>query len=257
MNGRTAIITGASRGLGYEFSKILAKEKTNLVLVSRSENRLFEIKEELENKYGIQVHVCALDLSVVDAAKQVYAFTERLNLQIDILINNAGYGDSCSFASCDWDRQYRMIQLNNIALMQMTYYYLPSMIEQGYGKILNVASVAAFSAGPYMACYFASKAFVMSFSEAISEETKGTGVTVTALCPGPTHTGFQKAANLPEDARMFRKADNAKDVAQAGIDAMEKGKALCYYGLFTKVRGVLRYLFPRYITRKYAKLLTR
>ena len=154
MNGRTAIVTGASRGLGYEFAKILAKEKTNLVLVSRSEKRLFEIKEELENKYGIQVLVCVLDLSVVDAAKQVYAFTERLNLQIDILINNAGFGDSGAFATCDWDRQYRMIQLYNIALMQMTYYYLPSMIDQGYGKILNVASVAAFSAGPYMACYF-------------------------------------------------------------------------------------------------------
>lgn len=158
----------------------------------------------------------------MDAAKQVYAFTERLNLQIDILINNAGFGDSGAFATCDWDRQYRMIQLKNIALMQMTYYYLPSMIDQGYGKILNVASVAAFSAGPYMACYFESKAFVMSFSEAISGETKGTGVTVTALCPGPTHTCFQKAANLSKDARMFRKADNARDVAQSGIDAMKK-----------------------------------
>lgn len=255
--GQTALITGASSGLGLEFAKILAKKKYNLVLVARNENKLCVLKEELEKKYGICVYTCAADLSIVDAALDVYHFTLENEIKVDVLINNAGFGDSGSFADSDWKKQYEMVQLNVIALMQLTHCFLNPMIEQGHGKILNMSSVAAFCAGPYMSIYYATKEFVRSFSEAVAEEVKGTGVTVTAFCPGPTATGFEKAADMQKDSTMFRKAAKAEDVAKGGIRALGKGRVLSYYGRYTKCMSLLCRLVPRSVARKYAAKMNR
>ena len=249
---KTALITGASGGLELEFAKLLAKKRYDLVLVARNEGRLYALKNELEKKYGIYVHVCAADLSVVDAALDVFDFTLEHKIRIDMLINNAGFGDSGSFADSDWQKQYEMVQLNVIALMQLTHCFLNQMIERGHGRILNMSSVAAFCAGPYMSVYYATKEFVRSFSEAVAEEVKGMGVTVTAFCPGPTATGFERAAAMEEGSAMFRRAVKAKDVAKGGIRAAGKGKVLSYYGGFTKCMGFLCRIFPRTVTRKYA-----
>ena len=247
---KTALITGASGGLGLEFAKILAKKKYDLVLVARNEGKLYALKNEMETEYGISVYPFAVDLAVVDAALDVFNFTLEQDIRIDVLINNAGFGDSGSFADSDWQKQYEMVQLNVIALMQMTHCFLNLMIEQGHGRILNISSVAAFCAGPYMSIYYATKEFVRSFSEAVAEEVKGTGVTVTAFCPGPTATGFEQAAAMEKDSTMFKKAAKPEDVAKGGIRAMRKGKVLSYYGGFTKRMSFLCRIVPRSVTRK-------
>ncbi len=197
-NRKVALITGASGGLGLEFARLFSREKYDLVLVARTEGKLYRIKNELESE-GIAVHVCAVDLFVRDAALDVFDYTLEHHLQVDVLINNAGFGDSCAFADSEWNRQYQMVQLNIAAMMQLTHCFLPQMTERGSGQILNLSSVAAFSAGPGMSVYYASKAFVLSFSEAVAEEIRGTGVTVTAFCPGPTATGFASAAAMGKD----------------------------------------------------------
>lgn len=254
---KTALITGASSGLGLEFAKICASEHNDLVLVARSEDRLNRLKEQLESEYGVTAYVCAADLSVKDAALDVFRYTQEHDLHVDILINNAGFGDAGAFADRDWQRQYEMVQVNVTAMMQLTYCFLKPMVANGSGKILNLSSIASFCAGPYMSIYYASKAFVRSFSEAIAEEVKGTGVTVTALCPGPTATGFEKAAAMGEGSTMFRHAVRASDVARDGIRAMEKGAVLCNPGLFTKLMNFSARIVPRSITRKFATMMNR
>ncbi|MBO5567868.1 MAG: SDR family oxidoreductase [Clostridia bacterium] len=251
-NRKVALITGASSGLGLEFAKLLAREKYDLVVVARNEGKLYKLKNDLDSG-GITVYVCASDLSVPDAALNVFNYTLEHQLQIDVLINNAGFGDSSAFADSDWNKQYQMVQVNITALMQLTHCFLPQMIERGSGSILNLSSVAAFSAGPGMSVYYASKAYVLSFTEAVAEEVRGTGVTVSALCPGPTATGFESAAAMGNHSKMFRKAAKAEDVAKAGICAMRKKKTVCYCGAFTKMMSFLCRLVPRGIARKYAR----
>ncbi len=247
------MITGASGGLGLAFARICAKKHYDLVLVARSEGKLHALKDQLENEYGIRVYVCPADLSVPDAALDVYNYTGKNGLTIDVLINNAGFGDDGSFADCDWQKQYDMVQVNITAVMHLTHCFLKGMIERRKGKILNVSSVASFCAGPDMSVYYASKAFIRSFSEALAEEVRGTGVTVTALCPGPTATGFEKAAAMKSGSMMFRKAASAEDVAEAGIKALEEGRVLCYPGVFVKTVNILSRLAPRSVTRKFAE----
>ena len=250
---KTALVTGASGGLGVEFARLLAKKHYDLLLVARNEGKLNDIKNELEKEYGITAWVCPCDLSRVDAALDVFEFTQVHDLEIDVLINNAGFGDSGKFAECSWKKQYEMVQVDITALMQLTHCFLSGMIERKHGRILNLSSVAAFCAGPGMSVYYASKAFVRSFSEAVAEEVKGTGVTVTALCPGPTATGFEAAADMGNGSNMFKKTAKPEDVAKAGIRALRLGKVLCYQGAFTKWMGFLSRIVPRSITRKYAK----
>lgn len=249
---KTALVTGASGGLGLEFARLLAKKKYDLVLIARNEGKLNSIKDELEKAHGITAWVCSADLSKVDAALGVFQFTQAHDLEIDVLINNAGFGDSGKFAECNWQKQYEMVQVDITALMQLTHCFLPGVIERKHGKILNLSSVAAFCAGPGMSVYYASKAFVRSFSEAVAEEVRGTGVTVTALCPGPTATGFEAAADMGNDSKMFRKAAKPEDVAKAGLRALRLGRVLCYQGAFTKCMSFLSRLMPRSVTRKYA-----
>ena len=249
---RTALITGANGGLGREFARICAVDKCDLVLSGRNEEELLELKTSLEEEYDVNVKICIADLSEEDGAWKIREFTEERDIDVDILINNAGFGYSGAFADGDYEREQDLLQVNILSLVKLTRYYLAPMLERGYGRILNVASAASFCAGPYMALYYASKAFVRSFSEGLSEEVRGTGVSVTALCPGPTETGFEKTAFGKTGTVMFIKAAEAADVAMSGIRAMKKGKALCYPDLFVRAASLGEKFLPRCVMRRMA-----
>ncbi len=247
----TALITGASSGLGLELAKIYASEGYHLVLVARNEKKLHQLKNELENTYPITAAVFATDLSEKDAAYKVYNFTSSQNIRIDVLINNAGFGDFGRFDSCDWQKQYEMIQVNITSLIQLTRCYLKGMVEYKRGKILNIASLAAFAPGPLMSVYYASKAFVLSFSEALSVELKSSGVSVMTLCPGPTKTGFEVAAEL-DSSGLFKHLKNAsaKDVAEYGYSSLLKKKVIAIPGVMNKLIAFASKLSPRFLVRK-------
>ncbi len=232
---KTALITGASSGIGLELAKIFASKGTNLIIVSRNVIELSKLKSELIEKNKIYVEEIVKDLSVPGSAKQVFDEVKSLSFDVDYLINNAGFGDYGLFYKSDWTKQERMINLNMLTLTQLTHLFLPGMIKRKSGRIMNVASTAAFQPGPLMSVYYASKAYVLFFSEAIANELEGTGVTVTALCPGPTKSGFQKAANV-EHSKMLN-ADSiptSKEVAEYGYKAMMKGKRVAIHGIKNK-----------------------
>jgi short-subunit dehydrogenase len=213
----TALITGASNGIGLELAKIHASKGDDLVLVARNKQKLDELKSELEAAHKVKVCTIGKDLSLPTAAKDVYDETTRQNFSIDYLINNAGFGDFGMFAETDWNKELQMINLNITALTHFTKLYLQDMVKRRSGKIMNVASTAAFQPGPTMAVYFATKAYVLSFSEAVNNEVSDKGITVTALCPGPTESGFQAAAAL-EESKMVKgkKLPSSKTVAEYG-----------------------------------------
>lgn len=256
MENKTALITGASSGLGCEFAHIYAQHGYDIVAVARNESKLYHLKEELEEKYGIKVWVLVRDLSKSDAAYEVFDFTLENQIDIEILVNNAGFGDYGNFAEFDAQKQSNLLQVNIVSLVELTRYFLPLMLKRKSGRIINMSSVAAFCAGPKMSLYYASKSFVRSFSEALSEEVKGSGVSVLALCPGPTATGFEQAANM-KTSKMFRfvKPKTAKEVALAGYKASCQGKALRYYGATVKMMNIGSRLLPRSLSRKFAKII--
>jgi len=219
----TALITGASSGIGTEFARIHARNGGDMVLVARSADKLEALKQELESAHAVKVVVIAEDLSVAGAAQRVFSATEAAGVQVDLLINNAGFGGHGKFHERELAEDESMIQLNITTLTALTHLYLQGMQARGQGRVLNVASTAAFLPGPLQAVYYATKAYVLSFSQAIAEELRGTGVTVTALCPGPVKTGFVERGNL-EGVEVFDKAASAESVAACGYTAMQKGK---------------------------------
>lgn len=227
---KTALITGASGGIGLELARIHASKGDNLVLVARRGASLAKVKSELESKFNISVYNIVKDLSVKDAAKEVYDEVTNQNFLIERLVNNAGFGDFGLFADCGWHKQESMINLNITALIQLTWLFLPDMISRGEGKILNVSSLAAFTPGPTMSVYFASKAFVLSFSEALNNELKDKGITVTALCPGSTESNFHAVTLGDPKLVRERKMMTAKEVAESGYKAMMKGKPVVIPG---------------------------
>lgn len=232
---KTVLITGASSGIGLELARIFASKGYNLIIVARNLIELSRLKNELNEKYKVFVEEIEKDLSVPGAAKEVYDEVKSINFDVDILINNAGFGDFGFFQNSDWDKQERMINVNMLALTQLTWLYLPEMIKKGSGKIMNVASTAAFQPGPLMSVYYASKAYVLFFTEAIANELEGTGVTVTALCPGPTKSGFQKTANVENSKMMNGKSiPDSKAVAEYGYKALMKGKRVAIHGVVNK-----------------------
>jgi len=260
MRDKTALITGASSGIGYEFAKLLAKECDVLVLVSRRQERLLDVKRELENSAPVSVKIIVKDLSQPGAVEDIYRELEREKISVDVLINNAGVGHLGAFAGTDWRRDSDMIAINITALTLMTKLFVKGMVERKKGKIMNVASTAAFQPGPLMSVYYASKAYVLSFSEAIAYELQGTGVTVTALCPGPTDTDFAKAADM-EQSKLFRikPPASASNVARYGYDAMIKGKTVAIPGVINKittfsVRISPRKLLPLIVSRLHEKV---
>lgn len=244
-----ALITGASGGIGMELAYIMASKGHNLILVARSTDKLNEIKAEIEEKYKVKVKVISADLTKTGSVEQVYEETKVMT--VDVLVNNAGFGDCAAFLDSDWKHQRNMLELNVCALMEMSYLYGNDMKKSGRGKILNIASIAAVCAGPYMSVYYASKSCVLSFSQAMAEELKGSGVTVTALCPGPVETGFEKAANL-ENSKMFTyfKPASAKAVAKHGYNAMMKGRVVVFHGMTVKLINAAAKLAPRLFARK-------
>lgn len=248
------LITGASSGIGYEFANVFASKKHNLILVARSGKKLDDMKHLLERKYNIKVVAIAMDLAAINAAKKLYEETSRRGYIVNNLVNNAGFGDWIGFIDSDWERQADMIQLNITTLTQMTYLYANEMRKHKEGHILNLSSAAAFFAGPYMANYYATKGYVLSFSQAVAYELRKTGVTVTAFCPGPTATGFGRAANM-KGSNMFRviKPANSKAVAKCGYQGMMKGKIVVYHGAPTKLMNIGSRLLPRCIATDLAK----
>ena len=242
----TALITGASNGIGLELAKIHAAKGDDLVLVARNKQKLDELKSELEAAYKVKVYTIGKDLSLHNAAKEVYDETTHQNISIDYLINNAGFGDFGMFAETDWNKELQMINLNITALTHFTKLYLQDMVKRRNGKIMNVASTAAFQPGPTMAVYFATKAYVLSFSEAVNNEVSDKGITVTALCPGPTESGFQAAAAL-EESKMVKgkKLPSSKTVAEYGYQSMMSGKAVAIHGLVNNILANAVRFMPR------------
>lgn len=219
----TALVTGASAGLGAEFAKLCAAGGYDVVLVARSASRLAELAADLAKSYGVEARPLVADLA--DPAAPPAILSQLGGKSIDILINNAGFGVRGPFVETDWAREASMMQVNMVALAHLTKLLLPDMVRRRSGRILNVASTAAYVPGPFMAVYYASKAFVLSLSEALSNEVLGTGVTVTVVCPGPTRTEFAAAAGVTE-SNLFRGFTmGAEEVAKIGWDAMMAGKS--------------------------------
>lgn len=248
------LITGASGGIGWELARQFAAGGHPLVLVARSEARLKEKQAQLQQEFGVPVVVMAQDLTLPNAAQDLFDRTVAEGLTVDILVNNAGFGDFVSFIDADWQHQQDMVALNVTALMQLTHCFARDMRKAGGGRILNVASLAAMAAGPYMATYYATKAFVLSFSEAMSEELAPYGITVTALCPGPTESNFEAAANL-KSGNLFHAlpVETAEKVARRGYRAVMKGKAVCFCGVTVHVMSFASRLTPRWLNRKVTK----
>jgi uncharacterized protein len=227
---KTAIITGASSGIGLELARIFARENHNLVLVARSADKQRQLASELEKAHGARSLILAADLSEPGAPAYVLDQTTRAGITVDVLVNNAGFGQSGRFAENDLEECLRQIQLNVTSLTHLTRLYLPEMIGRGGGKILNVASTAAFQPGPLMAVYYATKAYVLHFSEAIANELKESGVTVTCLCPGPTATDFHKRARATDLNLLRYGVMDARTVAEDGYRGLMAGKPVVISG---------------------------
>jgi short-subunit dehydrogenase len=251
----TALVTGGSGGIGLELAKVLARNGHDLVLVARSRDTLEAAAGQLEGKFDVKAHVFAADLTRTDAPEAIFDFLQNENIAIEVLVNNAGFGLGGEFADTKLQRELDMIQVNISALTHLTKLFLPPMIKRKSGRVLNVASTAAFQPGPLMAVYYATKAYVLSFSEALSEELRNSGVTVTALCPGPTQTDFADAAEIGS-SRLFNTfgVADAADVAQYGFDAMMHGKRLAIPGFKNKIIAQANRFSPRALTAKIARI---
>jgi len=256
--GKIALVTGASAGLGTELARCFAKDGHDLVLVARRKDRLLALARELESAHGIKAHVVAADLAVQGAGANVFAEVTAKGLEIEYLVNNAGLGSSGAFVELPPERELEQIQVNVVALAQLTRLFLPKMVARKSGRILNLGSTAGFQPGPYMATYYATKAFVSSFSEALAHELRRTGVTVTVSCPGPVATEFGALAGN-EESRLFKtsKVYTAEEIAKEAYDAMMAGKVMIVHGLKYKmlVQG-LRFA-PRAAVRSAAAKMNR
>ncbi len=243
---RTALITGGSGGIGLELAKLFAADGYSLILVSRTKDALEKIAEDFRKQYGITVKTIAKDLSRVESCREIYDQTVREGLRIDVLVNNAGAGTWGEFYATDLGRETEIMNLNVVSLVHLTKLFLKDMIQNRQGKILNVASTAAFQAGPLMAVYYASKAFVLSFSEAIANETRGTGVSVSALCPGPTDTNFRAAAGMKKSMLFSRHLNLPSEaVARAGYEGMKRGKEIVIPGFKNRLVVQMLRVMPR------------
>lgn len=251
-SSRTALITGASSGLGYEFAQLFARDGFHLVLVARSEGKLREIATELSGKYNVQAKVIAKDLGAPLAADQIYKELDADHLTIDALVNNAGFAVYGYFHETSLAAELEMMQVNMVTLTYLTKLFLPGMRARGYGRILNVASTAAFQPGPLMTVYYATKAYVLSFSQALAAEVQGTGVHVTALCPGPTESGFQKRAAM-EDSKLVQSGLMRADVvAEMGYKAVMSGKEMVIPGFRNNLLAIATRFFPRGMAARLA-----
>ena len=252
---RYALITGATSGIGYELAKLFAKDGYNIVAVSRTMDDLDRIAEEFSQQYGVEVVSIVKDLFNSDAAMELYEEIKGRNLTVDVLVNDAGQGQYGLFIENDIQRQLDIIQLNIASLTAITYYFLKDMVARNEGKILQLASIASESPGPYQAEYHATKAYVLSFSQALAEELRNSGVTVTALCPGPTATEFASSANVGKSGLFaaFGIA-HAEDVAKFGVAAMMHGKRVAIPGIKNKIVAQASRITPRAVSTRITRM---
>ena len=255
MAKETVLITGASSGLGMELAKLFAADGSDLVLVARREERLNELAEQLKSEHGVEVHILPKDLSKKSAPKEIFSHLNKENIQIDIVVNNAGFGNKGNVADLDTDLQLDMIQVNLVALFHLTRLFIPGIIERGYGGILNVGSLAGFQPGPNLAVYFATKAFVLSFTEALAEEVSNPNIKISCLAPGPVKTEFGEKSDL-EDSLLFKVSlMDMEPVVKAGYQGFRKGQTIVIPGLKQQIVPFLNRFTPRLLVRKIAKKL--
>ena len=241
----TALITGASGGIGYELAVVLARHGFDCVLVARSRDRLDELAARLEAEHRVKTLVLAKDLSRGTAVDEVFEEVTAAAMPVEVLVNNAGFSVFGRFAETDLSTELEMLQVNVVALTALTKLFLPAMLARRSGRILNLASTAAFEPGPLMAVYYASKAYVLSFSEALANELRSSGVTVTALCPGPTRTGFQARGGLQDSKLVQGEIADARSVAEAGYAGLMAGKTIVIPGFTNKLVPLMSRLLPR------------
>jgi len=250
------LITGASSGIGYEFAKIFARENYNLILTARSEEKLDKLRNEILSMNKVSIVTIGKDLSNPTAAEEIYKEVSEKKLEIDILVNNAGFGTYGKFIDANPEKEIDMINLNIISLVKLTHLFLQDMKKMGKGKILNIASTAAFQPGPLMAVYYATKSFVLHFSEAIDEELLGSGITITTLCPGPTESGFQEAAQITQSKLVKgRKLPTSKEVAEFGYRKLMKEKRVAIHGKLNFIIANLIRFTPRNLVTKVVKFI--
>jgi short-subunit dehydrogenase len=251
---KTALITGASGGIGMELAIVHAAKGGNVILVARNLDKLLALKEALESAHQIKTWVIDMDLTEPTAPATLYDKIKAENIEVEYLVNNAGFGLFGAFAETNWQREKDMIQLNIACLTELTKLFLHDMVARKSGRILNVASVASFLPGPMMSVYYATKAYVLHFSEAIDNEVKQHNIRVTALCPGATTSGFQQAADLG-DSKLFanKKLPSSKDVAIYGHKAMLKGKPVAIHGFKNRFMVWSIRLTPRFLVTKIVR----
>ena len=256
MKNKTTLITGASAGIGYEFVKLFAKEGYDLIITARNETKLEEIANEVQNKHNVKVKVLPKDLSKQNAGEEIFNKIKNDNINVDVLINNAGFGVFNNYWEIDSQDEQKMLQVNIMALAELTNLFAKDMMNSGGGKILNVASTAAFQPGPTMAGYYASKAFVLSYSQAVDFEMRKKGVQISTLCPGPTITEFQIRARM-EEINLFKKGItmSAEEVAQIGYNGLMKGKSVIIAGTMNKISAMSSKITPSKVSMKIVNWL--
>lgn len=250
MAEETVLVTGASSGIGRELARLFAADGSRLVLVARRAERLKELAAELKAHRGLDHLALPFDLSDPESPKRILERLSAEGIRVDVLVNNAGFGLLGAFAELPLQAQLAMIQVDATSVVHLTRLFLPGMLERGRGGILNVASTAAFQPGPRMAIYYAAKAFVLSFSEALFEELSGTPIRVTCLCPGPTETEFGELSGLGKKPIFKLHVMQAREVAHAGYRAFRRGKAIVIPGLLNRLAAFSVRFSPRSIVRK-------
>jgi len=249
----TALVTGASGGIGEELARLFAADGHGLVLVARSRDKLSALAEELSDRHNVSARVIAADLARAEAPREIFDELRRDGVVVDALVNNAGIGSYGPFAETDEKTELDLLQINVVALTHLTKLFLPAMIARRRGYVLNVASTAAFQPGPLMAVYYASKAYVLSFTEALANETSGTGVRVSALCPGPTETGFVAAAGMSESKLFDANVMSARSVAVEGYRGMLSGKTIVIPGFRNRLLASGYRFAPRGLITKIVR----
>jgi uncharacterized protein len=247
---RYTLITGASEGIGLELAKLFARDKHNLIIVARNIDKLNRAKESLEAEFKVKVEILSVDLAVDNSCEKIYDFVDKKNIIVDNLINNAGIGSFGYFNDEEDAFHEEIININIKSLTNLTKYLLKDMVKRKEGRIMNVASTAAFISGPKMAMYYATKAYVLSLTEALHEEGKVQGVTVSCLCPGPVRTSFQEKAGIKKSERAKKYLMDANKVAKIAYKDLNKGKAIIIPGFKNKILILGNKLIPRAISRK-------
>ena len=253
---KTALITGASAGFGIEFARLFARHHNDVILTARRGDRLAELASSLEAEYKIDAHVIVADLAAHDGAKELFDEVQERGLEVEYLVNNAGFGTFGAFFETDPGESMDLVRVNIAALTELTALFLPAMVERRSGRVLNVASAAAFQPGPLMATYYASKAYGLHFSEALNEELEGKGVSVTALCPGPVMTEFQQVAGMETSGLVLHKRlISVEKVVEAGYSAMMRGKAYVIPGIGPRLLSFgVRFMPRRFVAKFVARM---